>query len=382
MKIAIITHNFIYNDGQGIINTELAKYLANKGYKLYLLGNRFDKTLFENKNIKIFKIPVIFQRPDILKQINFTILSDILLFLLKPDTIQANGAITFHKHHINHIHFCHSFWVKELDKIEERRLKKFYHYFYHSFNALWEKICFRYLAKKLVAVSPKVKYEVKNYCNIKSEKILVIPNGVDTNKFTPEKREKARKMLIEKFSLDKNDFILLFVGDMRTNRKGFGTVLKAMELLKEYKDIKLIALGSLKGNIFVEKVKEKNLENIFFGGFVKNTEDYFPGADLFVTPSYQCDHFSFVIFESLSSGLPVITSPFYFVKKEQYLIKDGNNGFSLKSPYDYYGLRNYILKLYNNRNLLKKLSSYARQTAINHSIEKTGEKFERLVKDL
>lgn len=382
MKIAILTHNFIYNDGQGMVNTEIAKYLADKGNKLYLIGNRFDRTLKEINNIKIFKIPLLFERPYILKQINFTLFSDIILMFLKPDIIQANGAITFHKHHINHIHFCHSYWVKDLKKLKYSFFKKMNHYFYHSINSFWEKICFRYLAKKLVAVSPKVKYEVKKFCNIPPEKIIVIPNGVGIKKFTPTKRKVSRKMLIEKFSLDESDFILLFAGDMRTERKGFGTVIKAMELLKKYNDIKLIALGSLKGNIYLNMVKGKNLKNIYFADFVNDTENYFPGGDLFLTPSYQCDHYSIAIFESLSSGLPVITSPFYFVKSDEYLIKNGYNGFSLKSPDDYEGLRDYILKLYNDRKLLKKLSDNARKTAIYLSYEKTGESFEKLIKNL
>ncbi len=383
MKIAIITHNFVYNDGQGIVNTELAKYLAKKGHNLFLIGCKFDESLKKYENIRLIKIIVLFEKPNILKQIIFSVISDFVLFFLKPDLIHLNGANTFlHKHHINHVHFCHSYWVKELKKINEHKIKKIYHYFYHSFNAFWEKLCFRYLAKIIVAVSPKVKYEIKNYCNIPGEKISVIPNGVDINKFTPEKKDISRKMLIEKFGLKRDDFILLFAGDMRTDRKGFGTLIKAMELLKDYNDIKLIAMGSLEGNIFIDKVIEKKLKNIYFAGFVKDTENYFPGVDLFLTPSYQCDHYSLVIFESLSSGTPVITSPFYFVKKDEYLIRDEYNGFSMKSPNDYSGIKNYVLKLYKDKKLLKKLAENARKTALNLSFEKTGENFENLYKKL
>lgn len=383
MKIAIVTHNFIYNDGQGIVNTELAKYLAKNGYRLFLIGCRFDDSLKKYKNIRFFKIPVLFEKPNIIKQINFFIISDFVLLFLKPDLIHLNGANTsFIKHHINHAHFCHSYWVKELKRIEEPMLKKIYHYFYHSFNAFWEKLCFRYLAKIIVAVSPKVKYEIHKYCNIPVEKIKVIPNGVDINKFTPEKRDISRKMLIEKFGLKKDDFILLFAGDMRTDRKGFGTIIKAMELLKDYDDIKLIALGSLEGNIFIDQVKNKGLRNIIFAGFVNDTENYFPGVDLFLTPSYQCDHYSLVIFESLSSGVPVITSPFYFVKKDEYLIHDEYNGFSIKTPDDHLGIKDLILKLYKDRKLLKELSKNARKTALNLSFAKMGENFENLYKKL
>ncbi|MFQ5646799.1 MAG: glycosyltransferase family 4 protein [bacterium] len=88
---------------------------------------------------------------------------------------------------------------------------------------------------------------------IPAEKIKVIPNGVDTDKFYPVDRQSARREL----GLDSREKIVLSVGHL-VERKGFHLLIEAVSLLREDVPVSLIIIGSAG----IEGDMKKYLENL------------------------------------------------------------------------------------------------------------------------
>jgi glycosyltransferase involved in cell wall biosynthesis len=161
---------------------------------------------------------------------------------------------------------------------------------------------------------------VSNY--IKSRVITINPhdtktqtvyNGIDLSAFCP-KHDKNRKLM----GRNDNDFVLVFSGRMNRD-KGIAELIEAMELLKDYPEIKLMVIGSsFFGNAtnespFIKDLKDKAAplkERIIFTGFIPYAQmpDYLQMADVAVIPSVWDDPFPTTVLEAQAMGLPIIAT--------------------------------------------------------------------------
>ena len=118
--------------------------------------------------------------------------------------------------------------------------------------------------------------------------------------------------------LNDNDFVLVFSGRMNRD-KGIAELIEAMELLKDYPEIKLMVIGSsVFGNAtnespFIKDLKDKAAplkERIIFTGFIPYAQmpDYLQMADVAVIPSVWDDPFPTTVLEAQAMGLPIIAT--------------------------------------------------------------------------
>jgi glycosyltransferase involved in cell wall biosynthesis len=138
-------------------------------------------------------------------------------------------------------------------------------------------------AKKITVVSNAIKNEVLENID-KNLNIEVIPMGVDTDLFNPNKKD-----LNLKKELGIKGAFLLFVGRLAPE-KGIDLLIRAMpRVLNEYPETKLVIIGE--GNLEKElKKMTKDLNvtnNVLFLGKKKNIElpKYYATADFFIGPS-------------------------------------------------------------------------------------------------
>ena len=92
---------------------------------------------------------------------------------------------------------------------------------------------------RLVAVSSLVAAQLKSH--FQREDVTVIPNAVDTLRFTLEARMAKRNASRQSLSYDEGDFVLLLIGN-DWKKKGLDTLLKAIGLLKDL-PLRLLVVG-------------------------------------------------------------------------------------------------------------------------------------------
>ncbi len=163
-------------------------------------------------------------------------------------------------------------------------------------------------SERVIAVCQALKEVIVNL-GAPSEKIAVIPNGVDTDKFFPYSKEEARRRL----NLSPDKKILLSVGGL-IPRKGFDLLMKAFKILfEEYKrkdlDLVIIGEGPLR-NELEEMIYSLNLsKNTYLVGSVphRNLYLWFNSADIFCLTSHR-EGWPNVIMESIACGTPVVAT--------------------------------------------------------------------------
>ena len=175
-----------------------------------------------------------------------------------------------------------------------------------------------------VATSREIESSLRRF-GFPDEKIVYIPNGVDTQIFSPVK---DRKEIRGKLGI-KGDLIALFVGRL-VKEKGLVYLIDAWgEVVRRFPDASLHIIGD--GYLFNELKQRVNRDGlngkVFFTGFVENAQEYMSAADVFIIPSIM-EGLSNALIEAMASGLPVVGTA---VSGNEDLIIDGENGFLIPS---------------------------------------------------
>ena len=166
--------------------------------------------------------------------------------------------------------------------------------------------------KKIIAISTMVKNDIIRYYKVPEEKIEVVFNCVDINRFHPRNRDLYRRSIREFLSIQDHTVILLFAGH-NYRLKGLETLLGALSVLKEtvvHQPIHLLIIG--RGQITRYKRIARKLgvlDLATFLGPVKDMEKFYGGSDIYVHPTFY-DSCSLTVLEALASGIPVITTRF------------------------------------------------------------------------
>ena len=195
-----------------------------------------------------------------------------------------------------------------------------------------------------IAVSLSARLTIERHFQMGN--MVIIPNGVDTRRFSPHGK------MIERF-LD-GYFNVLFVGRMEP-RKGFKTLLDALRGLN--RKIRLIAVGSGPLINRYRGLSRRYGINAVFAGKIppKKLAEYYRTADLLVAPSTKGESFGIVLLEAMASGLPIIASS---VDGYVETLKEGRYGFIFPKR-DTKELRKLIVYAIDNWETLKEISKRA-----------------------
>jgi len=198
------------------------------------------------------------------------------------------------------------------------------------------------------------------------KKVVLINNGIDTKLFSPE-----TKLLYNRGSeYTDMDFIVTFLGRLSPEKGPDLFIDIAKEVIDQDPLIKFILAGP--GSMFDEcymKIKKLHLEsNITMPGKVNGIE-YLSISDVIVVPS-KLDGRPLSIMESLSMGTPVIAS---IVGGIPEMIIDNQTGI-LCEKYNVKEFAKAIIKLKNNKDMIKSMSIKAREFAIKNFSRDIAEK--------
>ncbi len=189
-----------------------------------------------------------------------------------------------------------------------------------------------------------------------------IPNGVDTNLFSPSPLQYSHK--------------ILSVGRLCHDR-GTDLLLNAIpNLVKRFPDIKVQLIGW--GDLQIYKKIVKNLkisDNVEFMGKIPNEEliDYYRDAYIVVNAA-RVRGIHIATLEAMACGRACIKS---YYKPDHKIIEDLKNGFLFNGE-DVAELVNKIEFSFDNYNLVKKISAKAREKAEKFSFTTNALKYENL----
>ena len=217
-----------------------------------------------------------------------------------------------------------------------------------------------YKRADVLTVSSKVIEDYLEENGVKNKKLLV-PFGVDTEKFKPALYKKAAKRKIG-FDEDKN--VIIYVGRI-AREKNLIDLLEACEGSG--------ALLVIVGDGVVSLKRRLKRGKALVTGFVDNVEDYLQAADVYVIPS-STETSSLSTLEAMGSGLAVVSTGVGGMK--EYL-RDGENCLLFEVE-DVSGLKENIDKLLNNSGLRKRLGKEARKTAMNYNWDNTFKKLKEV----
>jgi len=216
----------------------------------------------------------------------------------------------------------------------------------------------------IIAPSFFTKRQIIETFKISSEKIEVIHEGVDTNKFNPNNKPIFR----DKF---KSQYVILFVGALGKT-KNVDKLIKVFDYVQKRIDASLVIVGDgPEKNNLIKIVNEMSLANkVFFEGFVKD-EDlpyYYSSCDIFASCSV-IEGFGLIFLEAMASGKPVVA---FNIASIPEVVSEG--GIIIEN-FDLKYMAEKIIELLINKEIYEKFSKKAREIALDHDWNNVAKKY-------
>jgi len=313
--VAIVLEWFLPSTGGQSYFSGLIKELVKRGHEVHVFATKIEGT--SGPEYTVHLIPSL-KFPRSLRLLSFVLNSARMINLHDFDIIhQVMESLTMNVFN-PHSGVEKAYLRQEFASINNRlyyliRLIKRYFTPRH-YIALWiQKKQFQIRrVKKIIAISTMVKNDIIRYYKVPEEKIEVVFNCVDINRFHPRNRDLYRRSIREFLNIQDHTFILLFAGH-NYRLKGLETLLGALAVLKETvhrQSIHLLITG--RGQITRYKRIARKLgvlDLTTFLGPVKDMEKFYGASDIYVHPTFY-DSCSLTVLEALASGIPVITTRF------------------------------------------------------------------------
>ncbi len=216
-------------------------------------------------------------------------------------------------------------------------------------------------ASIIVTISKYSVEKIQHYYDVDSEKIRIVPNGVDVEAFKPLENQAELK---KQFSLGQGPCVL-FVGNL-IPRKGLPFLVEAAKkIVKHQPETKFLiaGVGPLK-NYLINIIQDAKLTtNFMFMGRVN--EKILPAlyncADVFVLPSIQ-EGQGIVLLEAQASGIPVVGFDIGGVKEA---VRNGETGLLVKAE-ESEALADSLIKLLDERDLRQRMGVNGRKFVVDN----------------
>lgn len=231
-------------------------------------------------------------------------------------------------------------------------------------------------AKRIFAVSDEIRAGMKERFPGSMDKVRIVTNGVDTDRYKPEKETDVQYKLRERFSIDREKILIGSVGRL-VPIKNYESLIKAYARLVEKKinNIHLILIGDGVERERLEACATENgiREHVTFAGVQYDIHELLPGLDVFVLPSWT-EGTSISLLEAQSCGVPAVVSN---VGGNPKIISGGVNGL-LFEPGNSGEMADKLETLVNDPVLRSKMGQAGRSfVEQNHSVLKMVREYEQ-----
>lgn len=211
---------------------------------------------------------------------------------------------------------------------------------------------------RCIAISDAVRTHLVNDLGMSKHKIAVVHNGVEVERFTPDKFNQAEKEKIKRDYGLKTDAAIVGTVARLSSVKGQRYLILAMKkVLQDMPEAQLLLVGDGPEKMrLINLTAELGIEkSVFFIPSTMDTSVLLSIMDIFVFPSLM-EGLGLAIIEAQAMGLAVVASD---VGGIYTLVKDGVNGF-LTHPREPQELAESILKILKDKNKAREFGQQAR----------------------
>ncbi len=246
------------------------------------------------------------------------------------------------------------------------------------------------LADRIVAATIAEKAQLQWLYQANTERIAVIPPGVDTCHFYPIPADEAKEYI----GISPQDRMLLFVGRIEP-LKGVDTLIQALGLMAKENNLAdhQLCLTIIGGDPHVSReemsdemsrLKSMSTDNgldefvAFLGRRSQETLPYYySAADVVIMPSHY-ESFGMVALEAMACGTPVVASQ---VGGLAFLVQDGETGYHINVG-DMDALSDRLTTLLEDRELHQRLSQQAANFAQDYAWKNVARQMIALYQDV
>ena len=237
-------------------------------------------------------------------------------------------------------------------------------------------------ADKIITVSQSSKNDIIKYLNVPENKIEVVYNGVEYDRFAKTYREEDKVKVSQKYNLPCN--YILYMGTLEP-RKNIESIVEAFKLFNEKSDIKeknfKLVIAGKKGWLFesiFNLVESVNLQDdVIFTDYIDEADKpiIYQMASLFVFPSLY-EGFGIPVLEAMAASVPVITS------NVSSLSEVAGDAAILVEPKDINSIADNMNRLLNDHELRKELINKGHIQAQKFTWEASAEKLYKIYKSM
>jgi UDP-glucose:(heptosyl)LPS alpha-1,3-glucosyltransferase len=229
----------------------------------------------------------------------------------------------------------------------------------------------------IVAVSHMVQRHFATYHRLPAERVRVIHNGVDVERFTPAAREQFRATTRRKLGIRDDEVLFLMLAHNLLLKNADSTLRAAAELLRDRHPVRVVVAGGKRPEPFAKLAAKLRIEQaVSFCGNVE-AEQFYAAADVFLHPTWY-DPCSLVTLEAAAAGLPVITTRYNGASE---LMQDAADGFLLDDPADVQALAARMRDLLGQERRTA-MGAAGREMALRNTFERQVDEFVRLYEEV
>jgi UDP-glucose:(heptosyl)LPS alpha-1,3-glucosyltransferase len=218
---------------------------------------------------------------------------------------------------------------------------------------------------EVVAISRMVQRDIRQFHHVPDERLHVVYNGVDLERFQPAACKARRAEARRAWNLADGETCFLIVAH-NFRLKGVRELIEAAAWLDRKKSWRVVVVG--KGRAWRYQARAEELgcsDRVVFAGPMDDVVAAYAASDVYVQPTWY-DPCSLVVLEALACGRPVITTR---LNGASELMEDGREGLVLDTPAEVERLADAMSRLMDGDRRAA-MGRAARETAEQHSLER------------
>jgi UDP-glucose:(heptosyl)LPS alpha-1,3-glucosyltransferase len=375
MRIALVHRRFTTQGGTERYLVSLTDYLTRAGHEVHVFCNEVRKDLKRAlPAVRFHHLPML-KLGGFMKVLSLSLSAYLLVPRKGFDVVQGFGR-TLVQDVLRAGGGCHQAYYDSLLE-EAKGLRRLFLRLSprHRFTLWVERFQYRLPHyRRIIAVSRRVREELVHRLNVDSNRVEVVYNGVDLDRFHPDNRARFHRPVREACGLSDGARVVLFLGT-GYRRKGLHVALQAFARAASTDARMMVVGGDASEREYRRLARSLGIvDRVVFCGATSEPERYYAASDLFVFPT-RYEPFGNVCVEAMAAGLPVITTA---VNGATEVFPEEARGLVVEDPDDVEGFAARMKALLSDPAKAARLGAVSRRAAEALTVKANGQRVEAI----